>query len=102
MNENISLIIQDEEFLVSNTYVSQEFTQKYVSNSIKVENLGYNMTGLVFKNLEKFGSKYLPNTFKIKLGNLEAKETDNIWQSNHAPYKLDVRSPFVKNIELGH
>ena len=66
LNENISLIIQDEEFLVSNTYVSQEFTQKYVSISIKVENLRYDMTGLVYKNLEKFGSKYLPNTFKIK------------------------------------
>jgi len=39
---------------------------------------------------------------KQKLGNLEAKETDNIWQSNHAPYKLDLRSPFVKNIELEH
>ena len=36
----------------------------------------------------------------MKLGNFEAKETENIWLGYHAPLKLDIRSPFVKDIEL--
>jgi len=86
--------------VVWSVYTTQTFSKEYVSISLKIENLEYDITGVVSKSLEKFGSKYLPNNFIIKLGNFEAKETENIWLRYLKTYKLDLKSPFVKNIEL--
>ena len=84
-------------------FATQIFTQKYISISLNIDNLEYDgNNGLVSKNLEKFGSIYAPNTFNIKLGTFEAKESENIWLGNLAPSTLDMRSPFVKNIELSN
>jgi len=88
--------------LVWSAFATQIFSQKFVSISLSIENLQYDISGLASKNLEKFGSSYVPNTFNIKLGNFEAKETESIWQSNLAPYKLDIKTPFVKDIELNN
>ena len=86
--------------MVWSAYTTQTFSQRYLSIALKIENLEYDRTGVVSKSLEKFGSKYLSNNFDIKIGNFEAKETENIWTRYLKPYKLDMKSPFVKNIEL--
>jgi hypothetical protein len=83
-------------------YATQAFSQKFVGISLNIENLEYGNTGLVSKNVEKLGSSYVPNSFHIKLGNFEAKETENIWLGNLAPHKLEMKSPYVKNIELNN
>jgi hypothetical protein len=79
-------------------YATQAFSQNFVGISLNIENLEYGNTGLVSKNVEKLGSIYVPNSFHIKLGNFEAKETENIWLRYLTPYTQDLKSPFVKNI----
>jgi hypothetical protein len=66
--------------------------------TLSIQNLEYDITGLVSKNVYKEIYNINYTTLNVKLGYFEAKESENIWLRYLTPYTQDLKSPFVKNI----
>jgi hypothetical protein len=57
-----------------------------------IDNLDYDMTGLVSTELiQEFGYSNYSN-LEVKLGYFEAKESDNIWLRYLTPLKQDMKA----------
>ena len=49
---------------------------------------------------KKFFMNSTYSEFNLKLGYFESKETENIWVRQLTPYTQDMKTPFVKNIDM--
>ena len=91
----------NQEFPLPFLQVTQVYSQWYLDSWLFVENIEYDVRGLVTENL--MSSVKYPNAsaeIKVKLGIFEAKESENIWLRYITPYTVNMKSPFVKNIDV--